>query len=210
MALRISGRGVDLGEALRTRVEERVEAVLGKYAAGAYSGHVTVTRDGTSYRTDCVLHLTSGATLEASGAAHDAHASFDQTSERLEKRVRRYRRRLKDRPSNGADNGALPVEAAYAILEAPQVDDTLDDERDDDLDEAAEDEGLDGAEHPLVIAETRQPVHRRSVSEAVADLDLTDAPVVVFIHAGTERVNVVYRRRDGSIGWIDPPERRAS
>lgn len=201
MALRISGRGVDLGEALRTRVEERVAAVLGKYAAGTYSGHVTVTRDGTSYRTDCVLHLKSGATLEASGAAHDAHASFDQTSERLEKRVRRYRRRLKDRPSNGAESGALPVEAAYSILEAPQADEELDDE--------VEEDGFEGAEHPLVIAETRKPVHRRSVSEAVADLDLTDAPVVVFIHAGTERVNVVYRRRDGSIGWIDPPERRA-
>ena len=200
MALRISGRGVDLGEALRTRVEERVAAVLGKYAAGSYSGHVTVTRDGTSYRTDCVLHLKSGATLEASGAAHDAHASFDQTSEHLEKRVRRYRRRLKDRPSNGADTGALPVEAAYAILEAPVEEDDADDETE---------EAFDGTEHPLVIAETRQPVHRRSVSEAVADLDLTDAPVVVFIHAGTERVNVVYRRRDGSIGWIDPPERRA-
>lgn len=203
MALRISGRGVDLGEALRTRVEERVAAVIGKYAAGAYSGHVTVTRDGTSYRTDCVLHLNSGATLEASGAAHDAHASFDQTSERLEKRIRRYRRRLKDRPSSGAENGALPVEAAYAILEAPLLDDALlDDEND-------AEEGAESGDHPLVIAETRKPVHRRSVSEAVADLDLTDAPVVVFIHAGTERVNVVYRRRDGSIGWIDPPERRA-
>ena len=198
MALRISGRGVDLGEALRTRVEERVAAVLGKYAAGAYSGHVTVARDGTTYRTDCVLHLTSGATLEASGSAHDAHASFDQTSERLEKRVRRYRRRLKERPSNGADNGLLPIEAAYSILEAPA----------DDEDDAEPDEGFDGTDHPLVIAETRKPVHRRSVSEAVADLDLTDAPVVVFIHAGTERVNVVYRRPDGSIGWIDPPERR--
>lgn len=200
MALRISGRGVDLGDALRTRVEERVAAVLGKYAAGNYSGHVTVSRDGTSYRTDCVLHLTSGATLEATGAAHDANASFDQTSERLEKRIRRYRRRLKDRPTNGAASGPLPVEAAFSILEAPAEEDD---------DEAEEGFEAEGADHPLVIAETRQPVHRRSVSEAVADLDLTDAPVVVFIHAGTERVNVVYRRRDGSIGWIDPPERRA-
>lgn len=200
MALRISGRGVDLGEALRTRVEERVATVLGKYAAGAYSGHVTVSRDGTTYRTDCVLHLTSGATLEASGAAHDAHASFDQTSERLEKRVRRYRKRLKERPANGAEGDVLPVEAAYSILEAPA---------DDEIEDEEAEEAFDGAEHPLVIAETRKPVHRRSVSEAVADLDLTDAPVVVFIHAGTERVNVVYRRRDGSIGWIDPPERRA-
>jgi ribosomal subunit interface protein len=205
MALRISGRGVDLGEALRSRVEERVAAVLSKYAAGSYTGHVTVSRDGSSYRTDCVLHLKSGATLEASGAAHDAHASFDQTSERLEKRVRRYRRRLKDRPSNGAD-APLPVEAAYSILEAPaQVDEDAGEE----ADEGSDDEGFDGAEHPLVIAEGQKPLHRRSVSEAVADLDLTDAPLVVFIHAGSERVNVVYRRRDGSIGWVDPPERRA-
>lgn len=198
-ALRISGRGMDLGDALRTRVEERVSAALAKYFAGSYSGHVTVVRDGTGYRTDCVLHLTSGVTLEATGAAHDPTASFDQTAERIEKRLRRYKRRLKERPVPPAYEGP-GVEAAYAILDAPALDEGEDNAED----------GFDGADHPPVVAETQRPLHRRSVSEAVADLDLTDAPVIVFVHAGSDRVNVVYRRRDGSVGWIDPPERRVS
>lgn len=198
-ALRVSGRGVDLGEALRTRVEERISAALAKYFDGAYHGHVTVARDGAAYRTDCVLHLPSGITLEASGTAHDAHASFDQTAERIEKRLRRYKHRLKAHPNGHAKEvgldgglpGSLPgreavMEAAYSVFEAPEE---------------------DPGEPPPIIAESTRTLHRRTVSEAVVELDLTGVPVLVFVHAGTERVNVVYRRGDGAIGWIDPPER---
>ncbi|MFH6785420.1 MULTISPECIES: ribosome hibernation-promoting factor, HPF/YfiA family [Methylobacterium] len=200
-ALRVSGRGMDLGEALRTRVEERISAALAKYFDGAYHGHVTVARDGSGYRTDCVLHLPSGITLEASGSAHDANASFDQTAERIEKRLRRYKHRLKAHPNghakDAAVNGAGPVdlgpiedaavmEAAYSVFESPEE---------------------DTGEHPPIIAESTRTLHRRTVSEAVVELDLTGVPVLVFVHAGTERVNVVYRRGDGAIGWIDPPER---
>ena len=198
-ALRVSGRGVDLGEALRTRAEERISAALAKYFDGAYHGHVTVARDGAAYRTDCVLHLPSGITLEASGTAHDAHASFDQTAERIEKRLRRYKHRLKAHPNGHAKEvgldgglpGSLPgreavMEAAYSVFEAPEE---------------------DTGEHPPIIAESTRTLHRRTVGEAVVELDLTGVPVLVFVHAGTERVNVVYRRGDGAIGWIDPPER---
>jgi ribosomal subunit interface protein len=200
-ALRVSGRGVDLGEALRTRVEERISAALAKYFDGAYHGHVTVGRDGSAYRTDCVLHLPSGITLEASGAAHDAYASFDQTAERIEKRLRRYKHRLKAHPNGHAKDVAVDgargdeglrgvdtavMEAAYSVLESPEE---------------------DTGEHPPIIAESTRTLHRRTVSEAVVELDLTGVPVLVFVHAGTERVNVVYRRGDGAIGWIDPPER---
>ncbi|MBY0297711.1 MAG: ribosome-associated translation inhibitor RaiA [Methylobacterium sp.] len=189
--LRVSGRGVDLGEALRSRVEERMAATLAKYFDGAYSGHVAIGRDGGAYRTDCVLHLTSGITLEASASAHDPHASFEQTADRIERRLRRYKHRLKTHAAgaNGAARRGEPdvaVEAAYSVFEAPE-----------------EDTGT----HPPVIAESTRTLHRRSVSEAVVELDLTGAPVLVFVHAGTERVNVVYRRTDGAIGWIDPPER---
>ncbi|QRE75196.1 ribosome hibernation-promoting factor, HPF/YfiA family [Methylobacterium aquaticum] len=198
-ALRVSGRGVDLGEALRTRVEERISAALAKYFDGAYNGHVTVGRDGSAFRTDCVLHLPSGITLEASGSAHDANASFDQTAERIEKRLRRYKHRLKAHPNGPAKDiaidGGLPglaapdtavMEAAYSVMESPEE---------------------DTGEHPPIIAESTRTLHRRTVSEAVVELDLTGVPVLVFVHAGTERVNVVYRRGDGAIGWIDPPER---
>jgi ribosomal subunit interface protein len=187
MALRVSGKNLDIGEALRSQVQARVAGALTKYVDGPYSGHVTVTRDGGGFRTDCVLHLTSGITLEASGAAGDAYASFDQTAQRIEKRLQRYRRRLKDRLGPGSARQAEAVDGAYAIIEEP-------------TDEALE----DGAYHPVVIAEDTRALHRLSVSEAVIELDLSGAPVVVFLHASTGRVNVVYRRRDGAIGWVDP------
>jgi ribosomal subunit interface protein len=187
MTLRISGKNMDIGEALRGQVEERVSAAIEKYFAGGYSGHVTVTRDGAGYRSDCVLHLASGTTLEASGMAHDAIASFDQTAERIEKRLRRYNRRLKSRTGNG--NAREEAEAMPAkVFEAPG----------EDIDEATE-------YHPVVVAETTKPLHVLSVSDAVLELDLTGAPVVIFRHAGTSRINVVYRRTDGTIGWVDPP-----
>lgn len=187
MALRVSGKNLDIGEALRSQVQARLAGAMTKYFNGGYSGHVTVTRDGTGFRTDCVLHLNSGTTLEASGAAQDAYAAFDQTAERIEKRLRRYKQRLKDHPAP-ANGRAAALEAPYSVLEAP-------------TDEAVEEEGY----HPVVIAETTKQLHRYSVSDAVMQLDLTGAAALVFIHASTGRVNVVYRRSDGAIGWVDPP-----
>ncbi|GJE75593.1 MULTISPECIES: ribosome hibernation-promoting factor, HPF/YfiA family [Methylorubrum] len=199
--LRVTGHGLDLGTALRGRVEDRMAATLAKYLdphmSGTCTGHVTLRRDGAAYRTDCVLHLATGLTLEASGNAHDAHASFDQTADRLEKRLRRYKHKLKDHGA-ASQNGAA-IEAAYAVFAAPEED--VDDE-------PAEDETETG-EHPPVVAESTRTLRRQSVSEAVTALDLTGAPVVVFVHAGTGRINVVYRRSDGAIGWVDPPDERA-
>jgi ribosomal subunit interface protein len=191
MGLRVSGKNLDVGEALRGQVEARVASALGKYFDGDYSGHVTVAKDGAGFRTECVLHLTSGITLEASGAAPDAYASFDQTAERIEKRLRRYKRRLKDRPAGSEKRPDGALDSAYSVFASP-----------------AEDLAEDGEYHPVVIAETTRPIHRLSVSDAVLELDLTGAPVVVFLHASTGRVNVVYRRHDGAIGWIDPPAAR--
>lgn len=143
-------------------------------------------QDGAGFRTECVLHLASGTTLEASGTAQDAYASFDQTAQRIENRLRRYKQRLKGHP-NPAGGRDVGLEAPYAVFEAP-------------TDEAVED-----GYHPMVIAETTKPLHRLSVSDAVMQLDLTGAAALVFIHASTGRINVVYRRGDGAIGWVDPP-----
>ncbi len=188
MTLRVSGKNLDIGEALRRQVEERVESALTKYFSGGYSGHVTVAKDGTGFRTDCVLHLTSGMTLEASGNAHDAYASFDQTAERIEKRLRRYKRRLKEHSASAAAR-ANGRQVPYLVFESP-TDETFE-----------EDEEY----HPIVVAETTKSLHSLSVSDAVMQLDFTGAPALVFIHASTRRVNVVYRRSDGTIGWVDPP-----
>ncbi|GJE60225.1 ribosome hibernation-promoting factor, HPF/YfiA family [Methylobacterium trifolii] len=199
-SLRVTGHGLDLGESLRGRVEERMAATLSKYLDShmnsTCTGHVTLRRDGSAYRTDCVLHLVSGLTIEAVGAAHDARASFEQTADKLEKRLRRYKHRLKDHTA-GQANGAAAIEAAYAVFAAPE---------DDEDDEAELD---DGPAHPPIVAESTKTLKRHSVSEAVTALDLTGAPVIVFVHAGTGRINVVYRRSDGAIGWVDPQEAAA-
>ena len=186
MAIRVSGKNLDIGDSLRAQVETRVAAALTKYADGRGSGHVTVSRDGSGFRTECVVNLGSGMTLESAGLANDAYASFDQSAIRIEKRMRRHKRRIKDRLGDGQSR-VDAAESAYAILAAP-------------------DEEVEEVEyHPIVIAETTRPMNRLSVSEAVVELDLTGSPVVVFRHAGNGRVNVVYRRGDGSIGWVDPP-----
>ena len=190
MSLRISGKNLDVGEALRGQAEERVAAAVSKYYEGGYQGHVTVDKDGTAFRTDGVLHLSSGITLEASATAHDPYASLDKMAERIEKRLRRYKRRLKDRSSaNGRDAG---IEIPSYVIAAP----------DDDVEDF---DGVSAGDNPVIVAESTKSLHVRTVSDAVAELDLTGAPVVVFRHAGNGRMNIVYRRGDGNIGWIDPP-----
>jgi ribosomal subunit interface protein len=188
MPLRVSGKNLDIGEALRAQVVDRVSGTVGKYFDGSFSGHVTVEREGTGFRTDCALHLASGVTLQVEGMAHDAYQSADRAADKLEKRLRRYKRRLKD---HAPGNGGAPavVDVTSYVIQAPDH-------------EMDEDEG--GEFHPIVIAETKKSMKTLSVSEAVTDLDLTGAPVVMFRHAGSGRVNIVYRRSDGNIGWIDP------
>ena len=191
MSLRISGKNLDVGEALRGQAEARVAAALSKYYEGGYQGHVTVGKDGTAFKTDGVLHLSSGITLEASAVAHDAYASLDKMAERIEKRLRRYKRRLKDRSAamNGREAG---LEIPSYVIAAPDQD-------------IEEHDAEHIGENPVIVAETTKSLHQMTVSDAVAELDMTGAPVVIFRHAGNGRMNVVYRRRDGNIGWIDPP-----
>jgi ribosomal subunit interface protein len=187
MSLRVSGKNLDIGEALRNQVADRVSGAIRKYFDGNFSGHVTVEREGTGFRTDCTLHLSSGVTLQTDATAHDAYVSSDRAAERLEKRLRRYKRRLKDRPVGHGHR--QPEEFPSYVIQTP------DEEQDVETTEF----------HPLVIAETKKSMRTLSVSDAVLDLDLTGAPVIVFRHAGSGRVNMVFRRTDGNIGWIDPP-----
>ena len=189
MTIRISGKGISVGDALRGRINDRIEEVLTKYFDGRYSGHVTISKDKAGFRTDCSLHLDSGTTLEADAGAADAYASADLALVMVEKRLRRYKSRLKDRHARKAEAGGLLVSAPSYVIEAP----------------ATEDEAEVTAFNPVIIAESTTQLKRFSVSEAVMELDLTGAPVVIFQHGGSGRVNMIYRRPDGNIGWIDPP-----
>lgn len=194
MPLRVSGKNLDVGEALRGRVGERVGEALGKYFDGGYSGHLTIGKDGSGFRTECVIHLDSGIVLQAEAHAADLYASADQAATRIEKRLRRYKRRLKDHSGKAR---AEPVAPGVAALEAPSyVIAAPDDDVEDDAPEGFA---------PVIIAEPTTALRTLSVSEAVQDLDMTGAPVLVFRHAGHGRINIVYRRADGHIGWIDPP-----
>jgi ribosomal subunit interface protein len=187
MPFRVSGKNLDLGEALRQRINARIAEAVGKYFDGGYSGHVTLAKDGFGFRTECAIHLDSKITLHTEGMAPDAYASADQAALRIEKRLRRYHRRLKEHRHERGE-GELSSSAATYVIEAPQSDD------DADVDTFT----------PVIIAESTTTLKRLSVSEAVTELDMTGAPVLVFRHAAHDGINVVYRRPDGHFGWIDP------
>jgi ribosomal subunit interface protein len=196
MTLRVSGKSISVGDALRGRVSERTEEVLRKYFDGNYSGHITLSKDGFGFRTDCALHLDSGITLEADSMAADAYASADQALLMIERRLRRYKSRLKDRSARKAHAAS----AALAEMVAP----TLDAPRYVIEAPAQSDEEM-AAYSPVIIAEDTTSLKRLSVSEAVMELDLSGVACLIFQHGVSGRVNVIYRRADGNIGWIDPP-----
>jgi len=187
MPFRVSGKNLDVGDALRGRVNARIAQAVDKYFDGGYSGHVTVAREGFGFRTECAIHLDSKVTLHAEGHAADAYASADQAALRVEKRLRRYHRRLKDHHPERLD-GRGAVDAASYVIAAP---------------EHESDAELDGFT-PVIIAESTTRLKQMSVSDAVMELDMTGAPVLVFRHAAHGGINVVYRRADGHFGWIDP------
>jgi ribosomal subunit interface protein len=196
MSLRISGKSINVGEALRGRVGARTDEVLRKYFDGNYSGHITLSKDGFGFRTDCALHLDSGITLEAESNAADAYSSADQALLMIEKRLRRYKSRLKDRSARKAhaasealaEINSPALDASSYVIEAP----------------AEGDEEITGY-NAVIIAEASTSLKRLSVSEAVMELDLSGASCIVFQHGSSGRVNIIYRRSDGNIGWVDPP-----
>jgi ribosomal subunit interface protein len=189
MNLRVSGKNLDLGESLRNRVSARIEDAVAKYFNGGWSGHVTVGPEGAGFRAECVLHLDSGVGLQAQGEALDPIASCDDVAERIEKRLRRYKRRLKDH--RGEPKGSAPEPASLVtdyVLSAPDHEADVED-----------------SWNPAVIAESTSSLEQMTVRDAVLQLDFTGAPALVFRHASHGRVNMVFRRADGHIGWIDPP-----
>src|ERR1044072_6663688 len=191
MTLRISGKSVSVGDALSGRVTDRTDEALRKYFDGYSSGHITLSKDGFGFRTDCALHLDSGITLEADSNAPDAYASADQALLMIEKRLRRYKNRLKDRSARKAhvaSEAMAALDATAYVLEAP----------------GEGEEDVTGYS-PVIIAEQTTSLKQLSVSEAVMELDLSGAPCLVFQHGSSGRVNIIYRRADGSVGWIDPP-----
>lgn len=187
MPLRVSGKNLDVGESLRAHVLEKVETIVARYFDGRVSGHVVISREGSGYRSDCSLHLSSGVDLHAEGKAQEPYPSVEQGIDKIERRLRRYKTRLKGTRAPIADDAQATMQVSDYKIEPP--DDTV---------EVVEDY------KPAIVAEGSRPLKSLSVASAVAELDLSGAPLLVFQHAGSTRVNVVYRRADGAIGWLDP------
>ena len=187
MDIRVSGHQMDTGEALRVHAVDRLAAIAEKHFAKALSTVVTFTKaPGGVFRSDVVMHVRQGLILKGAGLAGDAHVALDQAAEKVEKQLRRYKRRLAAR-SEEAAHAVRSEEAAYTIFVEP----------------APEQEEAP-AEAPLVIAELRVDVPEATVSDAVMMLDLRNTTALLFKNAGTGKHNMVYRRGDGSIGWVEP------
>lgn len=187
MEIRISGHQIETGSALQDHAAERLGGIVDKYFNRAISSQVTFGKAPTNaFACDIVMHVNNGLVLKSHGLSHEAHQSFDQAADRIEKQLRRYKRRLKDRHEQ-ASHAAREEDAAYTIFAAEEPE--------------TEEEAPDA---PPVIAETRIDIPEVSVSDAVMLLDLRHTNALFFKNAGTGRHNMVYRRPDGSIGWVEP------
>lgn len=185
MQVQVSGHHLDVGDALRTHVAERLDASVGKYFDKPIDGHVTLTKEGYEVKADCAVHLNSGMRINVQGRATDPYGAFDAAVEKLDKRLRRYKSRLKSH-ANG-NKPELPAEFFPSFV----------------LEAGNEHEEAGADDQPIIVAEGTTSVPRLSVGDAVMQMDLIDAPFVVFRNGATGGLNVVYKREDGNIGWID-------
>ncbi len=190
MTIQVTGKNIDIGESLRNYVVDKVRVAIEKYVETEISGHIRIEKERNHFVTNCSTHLRSGLALQSHGEAADPYGSVDAAVERLEKRLRRYKRRLIDRyhegPGNRSDVSGLS--ATDYVLKAEET------------------EGIEySSDHtPLIVAETATTIRELSVSDAVMEMDLAQVSVLVFRNAGNGHINVVYRRADGNFGWIDP------
>ena len=189
MDIRVSGHQVDTGDAIRAHVEDRLQSVAEKYFSRSISAHVTFGHGPHgAFTCDIVAHVMQGVILKGSGQGAEAHPAFDQAAGRIETQLRRYMKRLKSRQgANGPQPGEIDADAGYTVFggTGPEEDEVQTD-------------------NPPIVAETRVDVPETSVSDAVMMLDLRNTNALLFKNAGTGSFNMVYRRGDGTIGWVEP------
>ncbi|MGB0908622.1 MAG: ribosome hibernation-promoting factor, HPF/YfiA family [Maricaulaceae bacterium] len=188
MKIQIVSKGIDVSPALHERINSRIEDMMDKYIHRDGEALVSVSREGSGFKTTISLHLPSGATMEAGGAASEAYGASDEALEHMEKRLRRYKRRLKD---HHAQQKAEAKSEAFSmfVLENPVSEE-------DDEDKAPAE--------PMIISEQSRPLRTMTPGMAALELGLADTGVVIFNNAKHGRMNVVFKRSDGNIGWIDP------
>jgi ribosomal subunit interface protein len=196
MQITVSGKQVELSDALRVRVSDHLDTIAGKYFDHALEANVTFSRARSFFTCDINVHAGRGLTLRGEGEAGDAHSAFDDAAEHIAKRLRRYRRRVNEHARDLA-NRAKPEAARQYVLRQ---------------DEDSQPNGVEAhgeiPAYATVIAESQAEINTLSVGEAVMRMDLADQPVLMFRNSATAELNVIYRRTDGHIGWIDPMKTR--
>ena len=197
MLITVAGKQVETGEALKAHVEEGLGTICRKYFDHALEAHVTFHRDqkarpGAAFCCDINLRAGRNLFMRAEGEGADAHRAFDQAAEHLAKRLRRYRRRVNEHARSMAEERDVAAEPARQVVLQPAAEES---------EAAPAANGHD--QHGLIVAESATAILRLSVGEAVMRMDLEHRPVLMFRNSGTGAVNVVYRREDGNIGWID-------
>tara|TARA_R110002096_G_scaffold312968_2_gene507281 strand:- start:600 stop:1217 length:618 start_codon:yes stop_codon:yes gene_type:complete len=199
MQIQVVSKGIDVSEALREDILGRVEEGVGKYFSRPGEAYVAVSRDGPLFRVDCSVHLPSGVMLQASDTDADAYKASEGAMEKLEKRLRRYKRKLKNH--HNTQKNELPAEATPIVVLQGRSDDSWEaydaSEDDDDNDAVSGDE-------PVIVAEKPGELRALTVGMAVLELEAAGAPFMLFRNIAHNGVNVVYRRPDGNVGWIDP------
>ncbi|WP_299922979.1 ribosome-associated translation inhibitor RaiA [uncultured Pelagimonas sp.] len=187
MRYQITGMHIDIGDALQTHVKDELGTVLQKYSQRPTDANVIFSKSGHEFVCETTVHLSTGLTAAAKAHATEIYAAFDDCGEKLDKQLRRYKRRLKDHHKDRTE----PVEifGASSYILASDTDS-----------EAQEPESL----QPIIVAEMETKIPSLTVGEAVMQMELAGAPVLVFRNEKKDGVNVVYRREDGNIGWIDP------
>lgn len=189
MQITVSGKQVDLSDALRTRVSGQLDTIAGKYFDHALEAKVTFGRARSFFTCDINVHAAPGLTLRGEGEAADANTAFDSAAEHVAKRLRRYRRRLNDHARSLAGRDR-PKDARRYVLAQEEAEEVP--------------EGVNGHAYPPVIAEAHTEIALLSVGEAVMRLDIADHTCLMFRNTASGELNVVYRRPDGNVGWIDP------
>jgi len=186
MRYQISGKQIDIGEALQTHVRTELGEMVEKYAGRPTEAQVVFSKNGAEFACETVIHLSTGLTAQAKGRAHEIYAAFDSCSEKMDKQLRRYKRRLKDHHKDRAQPVELSDAGSYIL--AP----------------TGEDESSEAEANPVIIAEMQAKIPSLSVGDAVMQMELAHATVLVFRNEKHNGINVVYQRDDGNVGWIDP------
>lgn len=190
MQLTVNGKQLDIGDSLKQHIEREVPALVEKYFANPTDADVTVSKEGAFFRTDITVHVGKGIVVQGHSRSVDAYAAFDEAAAHMAKRLRRYKRRLRDHHRSRNQKDGLLQAAQYVIAAEEDVEPARGDHAE--------------PEQPVIVAEMQTQIETLSVGEAVMRMDLASLPALMFRNRAHGGLNMIYLRNDGSIGWVDP------